>query len=243
METVREAVHVYARVAAACALSVLLACAVGAAMPARALGITAPDQTRSCSLSAECLVSGEAVSGLQLSLYRVATFSGEGPFALTDDFADSGVDLAGLSKASEWASAASTLDAYARTAGLVPRATVVTTQVGVASISGLEPGLYLSLKASGEVSGEPCTCAAFLVSVPGEASDGVSWNYHVAVAPKFELGAGDDADAASASHASARTKLATTGDAAQGCAAVAMVAAVAAIGVAGMARRTARRGC
>lgn len=246
MRSVREAALVQAGlacggrvlVAVAFALSLLISLMLGVASPARAYGTTAPDQARLCSLSAECLVPGNAVSGLQLSLYRVAAFTDEGPFALTDDFAASSVDLAGLSKASDWAAAASALDSYARATGLVPQATAVTASSGVASFSGLEPGLYLSLKATGDVNGEAYTCAAFLVSVPGEASDGISWNYHVAVAPKFERGtASDDADG---SAGSVRTKLATTGDDARSFAAAAVSIAAIAAGLAGAATRARR---
>ncbi len=192
-------------------LSCLIAVASAAATPARAHAGTAPDLTRSCSLSAECLVSGKAVSGLQLSLYRVATFNDDDSFTLTSDFAASDVGIADISKASEWADAAMKLDTFARKGGLEPQAQATTSSAGVVSFSGLEPGLYLVARATGYVGDTPYSNAATLVSLPGETSTGGAWNYHMAIEPKFEQGELSDTDAGNASTGST-SSLASTSD-------------------------------
>lgn len=197
---VRDATQSFLVVIFALALSCLLVIVAGAASPARAYAespaegvaggtsVGAPDLTKTCSLSAECLVSGKSVSGLQLSLYRVATFNDDASFTLTSDFASSGVEVTGITKASEWADVATKLDSFARKGNLAPRAQATTSSAGVASFSGLEPGLYLATRAVGYVGDAPYTNAAFLVSLPGETSTNGMWNYHVAVEPKFEQG-------------------------------------------------------
>ena len=219
-------------------LSCLIAVASAAATPARAHAGTAPDLTRSCSLSAECLVSGKAVSGLQLSLYRVATFNDDDSFTLTSDFAASDVGIADISKASEWADAAMKLDTFARKGGLEPQAQATTSSAGVVSFSGLEPGLYLVARATGYVGDIPYSNAATLVSLPGETSTGDAWNYHMAIEPKFEQGELSDTDAGNASTGST-SSLASTSDQVPTAATLAVAALAAACATLAATRRRA----
>ena len=219
-------------------LSCLIAVAVAAATPVRAHAGTAPDLTRSCSLSAECLVSGKAVSGLQFSLYRVATFNDDDSFTLTGDFAASNVEIGDITMASEWADAATKLDAFARKGGLEPQAQATTSSAGVVSFSGLEPGLYLVARATGYVGDTPYSNAATLVSLPGETSTGDAWNYHMAIEPKFEQDELSDTDAGNPSTGST-SSLASTSDQVPTAATLAVAALAAACATLAATRRCA----
>lgn len=171
--------------ALACALSLVL---VLLALPIRAFALQPPDTSKNCTLSAECLASGKAVTGLRLSLYRVALFGSDGGFELTESYQASGVDVSAPSKASEWAEAAAKLERYAQDNSLLPFVTAASSSAGVVSFSSLPAGLYLTTGATGYVGDTPYSCAAFLVSVPGQAAGESDWNYHVAVEPKFQQG-------------------------------------------------------
>lgn len=171
--------------ALACALSLALALL---ALPMRAFALQPPDTSKNCTLSAECLASGKAVTGLRLSLYRVASFGSDGNFELTESYQASGVDVGAPSKASEWAEAAANLESYVQRNSLLPFVTAASSSAGVVSFSSLPAGLYLATGATGYVGDTPYGCAAFLVSVPGQAAGESDWNYHVAVEPKFQQG-------------------------------------------------------
>ena len=171
--------------ALACMLSLML---VLLAVPACAFALQPPDTSKNCTLSAECLAAGKAITGLRLSLYRVASFGSDGNFELTESYQASGVDVGAPSKASEWAEAAAKLECYTQDNSLLPFVTAASSSAGVVSFSSLPAGLYLATSATGYVGDTPYSCAAFLVSVPGQAAGESDWNYHVAVEPKFQQG-------------------------------------------------------
>ncbi len=212
----------------AVAVALALAFAFAFAAPTRAWAQETPDLTRSCTLSAECLASGKAVTGMHLSLYRVASFTESASFELNEAYQASGVEVNALNKSSEWAGAALTLSNYVRTNNLSPYATAAASSAGVVSFSGLKPGLYLVAGSTGYVGGTPYSCAPFLVSLPGQGSNG-SWNYHVAVDPKFEQG---EIETQEPSAASLPSILAITADGPQFWVALVMLFTAAALGVA-----------
>ena len=123
-------------------------------------------------------------SGAAFSLYRAASVSAYGEYALTGDFTGYAVSLEQPDQAG-WRALAAALEAYAARDGLVPLASGQTDADGRLVFAGLEPGMYL-------VTGQRCTSGGyrytpepFLVSLPGlnEADD---WVADVTVVPKYD---------------------------------------------------------
>lgn len=181
-------------ITAAMAVVAVVLAALMCVAPVRALAIGVPDTSRSCTLTVECASGEEAVAGARIELYRVAELDEYGHFSLLDEFADSGVDLDGIDRASAWSQAARKLEISAKLSEVAPSVVATTSSDGVAAFSGLACGLYLAGSADGTAAGgQTYGSSAFLVSLPGQSADGESWVYRVTVAPKFEK-TGDESD-------------------------------------------------
>lgn len=168
------------RLCALC-LAALALCALS--LPAFAHPV--PDLSKKGAITVTMRYNEQAVPGGALTLYRVGDVredDGNYSFALTDEFAASGADLAELG--SNAAGLARTLADYAAAQSLPGQATQSSIgQDGTAEFADLEPGLYLLVQteaASGYNAASP-----FLVSVPMLEED--EYIYEVDAAPKVEL--------------------------------------------------------
>lgn len=151
-----------------------------------AMGITAfAAEIQKGSVTVELLSpdTSEAVSGGTMTLYKVAGARQEDEgfvFELTEDFAESGADLAGISESDAKAKElASKLESYVNRHELTGKSVAVD-ENGLAEWKDLEPGLYLIVNSSAAEGYEPVK--AFLVAVPGYWNG--SYVYDVKASPK-----------------------------------------------------------
>lgn len=187
--------------------------------PATAMAAERVDPSRTCSLSVSAEVDGTAVAGMEFSLWRVGAIDETGSYELLADYADAGVDLSALTKASGWDAAAKTLLSFAEKHGYEPVVTAKTAAGGSATFSSLENGLYLVSGANATIAGKVYTPTTYLESLPRLIDD--DWNYDVVSQCKLEVTDApvtpdpetDDADADDADDASkSKDRLSQTGD-------------------------------
>lgn len=165
------------------AAAALLAAAL-LALPAFAAQTTL-DRARTGSLTLELAEDGKRLTGGVFDVYLVATpdDAPELHYTLSDAFAGAGkaygLDLNGLSTASELLGAADTLSRYTSNAQRTAR---LRTYRGTASVSGLALGVYLVVQ-----TGAPENYTAslpFLVFVPMTDPAGGGWIYDCTAYPK-----------------------------------------------------------
>lgn len=164
-------------------LAGVVAVALCGLVTAPALAHEVVDMSRKGSVSVSMTYEGEPVGGGALSLYRVgdvAEDDGNFSFALTDEFAGSGVSLDDVTSAD----LASSLADYATAQGVEADGTYEIAADGTMKASGLELGLYLVVQGEPAEGYEPC--APFLVSVP--MNEGGAYVYDVDATPKVEPG-------------------------------------------------------
>ena len=101
------------------------------------------DPAQKVSLTIEAQQNGRAVSGMGLSLRRVAEMDARGRFALMGSYQSSGVSVDGLTSSSQWNQAAKELNDFAAEESIPADVWTVTEGQGVCTIDGLESGLYL----------------------------------------------------------------------------------------------------
>ena len=141
------------------------------------------DTGRKTSLTAYFGKDGKGFAGVELSVYRVATMSETGAYALTGDFEKYPVSLENHSS-SQWRALAQTLDGYAARDSLTPLLTGKTGQDGKLRLTGLSVGLYLVTGKQYSDGDTVYTLEPMLVSLPGQEEDGV-WSYDLEVSCKF----------------------------------------------------------
>lgn len=165
--------------------ALLLTLALPTVLSAQAADATADFGRTDCAIGITPKSTAEGhpvVKGAQFMLYRVAEPKTEGTgqaWVLTEDFAQSGVDLGDLRNKA----LAGKLEEYAserKLAGAVQKADAD----GTVRFENLPTGLYLLVQ-KGSISGY-IRIASFLVSVPMAATDGTSWLYRVDASPKTE---------------------------------------------------------
>ena len=146
---------------------------------------TAPDLDRAVSIAITPRETGESqtvIQGVAFKLYRVAELAagdGEIRYALTEDFADSGVEIGDLTAGG----LADHLAAYAAGKGMAVLSGVQAADGGTL-FSGLSAGLYLAVQA-GEAGGY-YTAEPFLISAPMAGQNGTDWLYEIEASPKIE---------------------------------------------------------
>ena len=134
------------------------------------------------------LCDGEtALSGVPVSIYRVADMSAYGELTLYGDFADDPVRLNGLD-AEGWHAAAETLTGYVlrdkRTAFDSGKSGTDGVVMFPQSKQALLPGLYLVLCGAFSQDGYSYALQPSLVLLPVEDTGKNEWNYDVSIAPK-----------------------------------------------------------
>ena len=142
------------------------------------------DQDRESTLTLYFGENRTDFAEVEFSLYRVASLTEEGEYALTDDFAQYPVSLEDLDS-SGLRSLAQTLDAYVARDTLTPLLSQETGEDGMVSFDGLSPGLYLVLGESYTQDNTVYTPSPMLFYLPGQGEDG-GWEYEVTASCKFD---------------------------------------------------------
>lgn len=152
------------------------------AITAFASGSTEPN--RETSLSVYFGEDGEGFSGVEFSVYRVASISADGTYMLTEEFTHYPVSVDGLDS-SGWRALAQTLDSYVTRDGLMPLQEERTGQDGWIRIAELPAGLYLVIGNQYRLGNTIYTPEPILISLPGLSEDG-QWIYDVKAICKFD---------------------------------------------------------
>lgn len=141
------------------------------------------------SLQIKLAYEGEPLSGVSVTLHRVADISSTSPwitFTLAGCFENYPVDLVNLDNQG-WASAAYTLASYAAADGISPDAVGMTAADGYASFSGLQEGLYLAQASRiTDAAGYIYTAAPVLLELPRYDVNLQEWNVQAEAVMKVE---------------------------------------------------------
>lgn len=143
------------------------------------------DPAQKVSLTIEAQQNGRAVSGMGLSLRRVAEMDARGRFALMGSYQSSGVSVDGLTSSSQWNQAAKELNDFAAEESIPADVWTVTEGQGVCTIDGLESGLYLVAAETLETAEGRYDAAPFLVALPMLENE--AWDYAPTVMPKIQF--------------------------------------------------------
>lgn len=149
------------------------------------------DLSKTASLSITELDSGtlQPVAGLELTIYRAASFTDNtgAAFTVTDQFSSCGVNINQLDTAAKQTAAAASMadyiDSHAIT-GLTKK----TAANGNVAFTGLSLGLYLVRVTSTAGTNATAESDAFFVSLPMPQDS--AWNYDVSATPKCTVSTG-----------------------------------------------------
>ena len=139
----------------------------------------------SLTLHAKSIDTGEAVSGAEFSLYRVASLSLNGTYSLTGDFKSSGLDLSQLKTANDFEEAAEAVKKYIADEEMEETASVTADSEGLAVKSGLDRGMYLVLLKGWSDKTLKVEQTPFFLSLPSLNEKSGKWIYDVTVNPKL----------------------------------------------------------
>ncbi len=163
--------------------------------PSLAHAASKPNLDQRGSLTLACAYDSAPISDVECKVYELARFESDGSFALTEDFAQSGLEVNAISSAGAWRKAAELALEYAQS-NKVKVTELGANKIGIAYMGDLEPGLYLVGIAQKKLKGYRYTSLPALLSVPnlstseaaaGEGKlDESSWTYNVVAQPKFE---------------------------------------------------------
>ena len=159
-----------------------------------------PDVDQKGSLTLACVYDSTPVSDVECEVYEIARFESDGSFSLTQDFAESGLEVNSVSSASAWRNLAQQALGYAQD-GKIAGTKLKANKIGIAYLDKLEPGLYLVNIAQKKLNGYRYTSLPVVLSVPsagaeseaggsaaneGSAANKADWIYDVVAQPKFE---------------------------------------------------------
>lgn len=144
-----------------------------------------PNSNQACSLTIESVYNQQALPNMDVSLYKVATLSGNS-WSYTGNYSSCTIPLEGLEKASEWDAAAKELDSWTTKHSLPFVANATTNADGEAFFDDLSQGLYLVSGATTTLNGKTYIQAPFLVSLPSTDEINGSAIYDVISEPKKE---------------------------------------------------------
>ena len=159
------------------AMMCMLALAGNAQAAESTISDAAAGTRQSGSITLEYLYRGASVEGANVKLYRVADWNGKGSFSLDSAFSGVRYDWDGLMKeldasqsggsisASDFQTAATTLEAYAQVQGIAP-VRAGTVYVSGAAFNGLDNGLYLISIGRYADAQKVCGSSASLVALP-----------------------------------------------------------------------------
>lgn len=106
------------------------------------------------------------LSGISFDLYRIATVDKNANYALTEKFAECGVDVAALTDASAMSDAAGVLQAYISEKGIQSDLNAISGENGQLSFKEMRQGLFLVLGTTTEVEGYIYTFSPVMVALP-----------------------------------------------------------------------------
>lgn len=163
-----------------CFVMALLCLLLGSMVPVSAA--TPLDTQRECRLTVQYAGEGQGLTGLTVSVYRVAEALSDGTYQKIAPFAEYPVSVYDINTATGWKQAADTLLGYVAADNLVPTATTTTDEGGKAMFGGLPTGLYLV----GDVTAKTATARwefdGFLTYLPAVEED--VYVYDLAANPK-----------------------------------------------------------
>ena len=152
-------------------LALLAAVLLLACMPAAAYAVPAVDTAAQCALTVRCAYASAPLGGVSVRVYRAADADANMRFTLAPAFAASGVDLAAMTGAAQWSSAAAALAKYAQETKLTPEYSGKTDASGALALSALTPGLYLVVTDAYTDNSGVYSAAPSLVAVPSHNSE------------------------------------------------------------------------
>ena len=123
---------------------------------------------------------------MEVKLYRFAEVSADFKYALTPNFAVSGLILDGIRTAGERNVDRSTLETHILANNIAPECTSVTNADGQASFESLKTGMYLAIVNHVAQDDLHYRFDSAIIALPGLESDG-RWQYQVSVNPKGEV--------------------------------------------------------
>ena len=141
---------------------------------------------KECSLTISYCYGETAFSGVEVKLYRIAEVSADFKYALTQNFASSGLVLNGIQTADEWDVIRSTLETYILANNIAPEFTSVTNEAGEVRFGPLKTGMYFTIVGQAELDDLLCQFDPALIALPGLGADGC-WQYQVSVNAKGEV--------------------------------------------------------
>lgn len=151
----------------------------------RTASATTIDTSQACSLTVESVYDKRPLSGMNISLYKVANSEKDG-WSYTSSYSACSVSLERLEKASEWDEAAKKLQTWTTEHSVPSLANLTTETNGMAFFNNLEQGLYLVSGANITEEEKIYTQAPFLVALPSiNESTGLTL-YEVTAEPKIE---------------------------------------------------------
>lgn len=163
--------------------TVLITGVLAAALSVQTAAAAPAEETPALTIEAISSSTGETVTGVELSVYRVAALDEKGIYTVADEYTALGLKIGEFENAEAQKKWAKTVSDYVVSSGIAAGKSGVTDASGIVNLDGLEKGLYL-VRITGtpgtdlKVEGDP-----FFVSLPMFENNG--WVYHVTAQPKI----------------------------------------------------------
>ena len=163
--------------------TVLITGVLAAALSVQTATAAPAEETPALTIEAISSSTGETVTGVELSVYRVAALDEKGIYTVADEYTALGLKIGEFENAEAQKKWAKTVSDYVVSSGIAAGKSGVTDASGIVNLDGLEKGLYL-VRITGtpgtdlKVEGDP-----FFVSLPMFENNG--WVYHVTAQPKI----------------------------------------------------------
>lgn len=160
------------------------------ALPTCAFAAGSIDLSRNGSVTISYQDEGKALSGVDFSIYLVATTDQYGRLTITKEFENYNVNIGDQNNTTTWITLASTLEGYVLRDKLNPIDTEKTGIDGIARFPSenitFVPGLYLITSSKHSQNGYSYDSQPFMVMLPSLDKSNNCWLYDVSVSPKFE---------------------------------------------------------
>lgn len=174
------------------AIIAMIICLCLQLMPFCAFAATTADakepinSNKDCSLIISYRYNDLVFKDLLVMLYKVADVSADFQYTLTGEFLEQDIILNGIKSNSEWNVVGSTLEANIIANNITADYVLNTDANGNISLKSLTPGLYFALTNTVKQGEVTCCFNSTLIALPSLTTTG-SWQYDVAVTPKYEI--------------------------------------------------------